>query len=58
MLMEFCTPEYTEALLRRLPQTSSFYFTHADLLPRNILVDGSVITGIVDWNTAGFYPEF
>ncbi|KAL2190560.1 hypothetical protein L209DRAFT_724385 [Thermothelomyces heterothallicus CBS 203.75] len=41
--------------------------THADLNPRNILVDqvalpdgttGWRVTGIVDWETAGFYPEY
>ncbi|KAI0386975.1 hypothetical protein F5Y04DRAFT_74505 [Hypomontagnella monticulosa] len=42
-------------------------FTHADLNPRNILIDqtvrsdGSVywsVTGIVDWESAGYYPEY
>lgn len=42
-------------------------FTHADLNPRNILVgqitksDGSTdwrVTGIVDWETGGYYPEY
>jgi aminoglycoside phosphotransferase (APT) family kinase protein len=42
-------------------------FTHADLNPRNILVDQFVwpdgtsgwrVTGIVDWETAGYYPEY
>jgi aminoglycoside phosphotransferase (APT) family kinase protein len=42
-------------------------FTHADLNPRNILVSqtarsdgtiGWIVTGIVDWETAGFYPEY
>ncbi|KAI1345438.1 hypothetical protein F5Y01DRAFT_300504 [Xylaria sp. FL0043] len=42
-------------------------FTHADLNPRNILVaeftqrDGSKawgVTGIVDWEFAGYYPEY
>lgn len=42
-------------------------FTHADLNPRNILVDqvlrpdgstGWVVSGIVDWETAGHYPEY
>ncbi|KAL2020647.1 hypothetical protein VTK56DRAFT_8137 [Thermocarpiscus australiensis] len=44
-------------------------FTHADLNPRNILVErrrtaggggpgGWVVSGIVDWETAGFYPEY
>ncbi|KAJ8128891.1 hypothetical protein O1611_g4739 [Lasiodiplodia mahajangana] len=42
-------------------------FTHADLNPRNILVDevtqkdgstGWTVTGIVDWEFAGYYPEY
>jgi thiamine kinase-like enzyme len=42
-------------------------FTHADLNPRNILVDqirqsdGNLywsVTGIVDWETSGYYPEY
>lgn len=42
-------------------------FTHADLNPRNILVDrvrlpdgtlGWRVSGIVDWETAGYYPEY
>jgi thiamine kinase-like enzyme len=42
-------------------------FTHADLNPRNILVDRVVsadgscrwrVSGIVDWETAGYYPEY
>ena len=34
-------------------------FEHADLNPRNILVDGSgKISGIVDWKCAGWYPEY
>ncbi|KAF9234081.1 hypothetical protein BU15DRAFT_53061, partial [Melanogaster broomeanus] len=41
-----------------LPDGALVYLTHGDLLPRNILVDGSRITAIIDWETAGFYPEF
>ncbi|OSD00301.1 hypothetical protein PYCCODRAFT_1446288 [Trametes coccinea BRFM310] len=42
-------------------------FTHADLNARNILIDRAVhadgrhgwgVSGIVDWETAGFYPEY
>lgn len=42
-------------------------FTHADLNPRNILVDRVIqsdgsrsweVTGIVDWETSGYYPEY
>lgn len=33
-------------------------FTHADLNPRNILIDHGRLSGIVDWECAGFYPEY
>lgn len=32
-------------------------FTHADLVDRNILVKDGRISGIVDGEWAGFYPE-
>ncbi|KAI1784834.1 kinase-like domain-containing protein [Ganoderma leucocontextum] len=34
------------------------HLTHGDLVPHNILVDGSTITAVIDWETAGYYPEF
>jgi aminoglycoside phosphotransferase (APT) family kinase protein len=43
------------------------FFTHADLNPRNIIVDrtarrdgslGWQVAGIVDWEMAGYYPEY
>ena len=39
--------------------TDGLIFTHADLHPRNILIgeDGG-ITGIIDWETAGWYPRY
>lgn len=33
-------------------------FTHADLNMRNIIVEDGRITGIVDWENAGFFPEY
>ncbi|RAL16156.1 aminoglycoside phosphotransferase family protein [Aspergillus homomorphus CBS 101889] len=33
-------------------------FTHGDLNPRNILAEGGRITGIVDWENAGWFPEY
>lgn len=33
-------------------------FAHAELVPRNIIVDGTTITAIIDWATAGFWPEY
>ncbi len=33
-------------------------FTHGDLNSTNILVDGDSIVGFVDWDTAGWQPEY
>ncbi|KJZ78130.1 hypothetical protein HIM_02168 [Hirsutella minnesotensis 3608] len=35
-----------------------FVLTHGDLTPRNIMVEGAVITGIVDWERSSFLPEY
>ncbi|PCH40715.1 hypothetical protein WOLCODRAFT_136953 [Wolfiporia cocos MD-104 SS10] len=60
IFLEFCGPEYVDELFGCFPNGPDvlIHLTHGDLLPRNILVDGSTITGVVDWETAGFYPEF
>lgn len=50
---------YADKLLSMLPQSKVSVFTHGDIAPRNILVDGGCcITGIVDWELAGWYPEY
>ncbi|KAL9089433.1 MAG: hypothetical protein Q9165_005754 [Trypethelium subeluteriae] len=33
-------------------------FTHGDLCSTNILVEGNKISGIVDWESAGWLPEY
>lgn len=33
-------------------------FTHGDLSSLNIMVEGDRVTGIVDWETAGWYPSY
>ncbi|KAK4548490.1 hypothetical protein LTR36_009400 [Oleoguttula mirabilis] len=33
-------------------------FTHADLNPFNILIRGDEVVGIVDWEFAGWYPNY
>ncbi|KAF4500229.1 Phosphotransferase [Fusarium agapanthi] len=43
---------------QRRKSTGRFVLTHGDLSPRNIMVDGSTITGIIDWELGGFYPEY
>ncbi|GAW05568.1 hypothetical protein LENED_007431 [Lentinula edodes] len=46
LLMTFGTEEYAKELLANFPQDCPVNFTHGDLVPRNILVEGSTITGI------------
>jgi hypothetical protein len=43
---------------RKNRRVASFVITHGDLTPRNIIVQGNVITGIVDWERSGFFPEY
>jgi len=33
-------------------------FSHGDLSSLNILVDGESVVGIVDWETAGWWPPY
>ncbi|KAH6916899.1 kinase-like domain-containing protein [Coprinopsis sp. MPI-PUGE-AT-0042] len=34
------------------------FLTHGDMSPRNILVEGSNVVAILDWDTFGWYPGF
>ena len=36
----------------------SIRFTDADLSPGNIMVDKGHVMGILDWQEAGWYPEY
>ncbi|KAK2623871.1 hypothetical protein QTJ16_006505 [Diplocarpon rosae] len=42
----------------RLEVGDHFYFYHADLGPTNIMVLDSAVTGIIDWESAAYYPKF
>lgn len=50
--------ERADLFFARLPRNAAIQFAHGDLLPKNIMVDGSTITGIIDWGHAGYYPSF
>ncbi|KAF8149944.1 kinase-like domain-containing protein [Crassisporium funariophilum] len=54
---EMGLPEVPLAL-RDVDRPCSVVLTHGDLAPRNIMVDGEKITGLVDWETLGWYPDF
>ncbi|KAI0425487.1 kinase-like protein [Xylaria sp. FL1042] len=50
---------YGENLMDYLPHSDQSVFTHADLAPRNVLVDDrGKITGLIDWEFAGWYPDY
>lgn len=50
---------YENQLPDMLPRSSRSVFTHADIAPRNIMVDDDHnITGILDWEAAGWYPDY
>lgn len=53
---EVIGPEVTECHSRRYRSC----FTHADLAPRNIIVDmdNRKVSAIVDWEFSGWYPEY
>ncbi|KAK1145259.1 hypothetical protein N8T08_004412 [Aspergillus melleus] len=50
---------YANELPDMLPRAESSVFTHGDIAPRNIMVDDqNMITGLIDWEWAGWYPDY
>ncbi|KAH7876988.1 kinase-like protein [Lentinula edodes] len=41
----------------RMSDDHRICFTHGDLTPRNIFVQGGNVTAIIDWEESGWYPE-
>lgn len=39
-------------------QGHEFVMTHNDFAPRNILVRGSQVVAILDWEFSGYFPEY
>ncbi|KAH7405720.1 kinase-like domain-containing protein [Phaeosphaeria sp. MPI-PUGE-AT-0046c] len=54
---DFHKPEISKLISEQELQ-SSLVFTHGDLSSLNILVSGDEVVGIVDWETAGWYPSY
>ncbi|KAJ7923521.1 hypothetical protein B0H13DRAFT_2402435 [Mycena leptocephala] len=50
-------PEYDELTPTLQRCVSQTVFTHCELAPRNILMNGACIVAIVDWEMAGWYPR-
>ena len=49
---------YRSALQSKLRRDHDIVFTNADLSWRNILVKNGAIVALLDWETAGWYPEY
>ncbi|KAJ0413942.1 kinase-like protein [Aspergillus carlsbadensis] len=52
---------FSEVIERKnlsVQQHTQFYFTHSDLHHSNLLVENGRLSGIVDWESAGFRPEY
>jgi tRNA A-37 threonylcarbamoyl transferase component Bud32 len=43
--------------IKAMPQ-HEVVLTHSDFSPRNIIVRGDEVVAIIDWEMAGFYPEY
>jgi hypothetical protein len=66
---QFSIPPVGGSLLARFlrsllpPSPANPVFTHGDVRPANIMVDITesgkyIVTGIIDWENSGFYPEY
>ncbi|CZS91143.1 uncharacterized protein RAG0_01900 [Rhynchosporium agropyri] len=42
----------------RLDVGDLFHFYHADIGPTNVMIFESTVTGILDWESAAYYPRF
>ncbi|QKX55273.1 uncharacterized protein TRUGW13939_02365 [Talaromyces rugulosus] len=49
--------DHIAKLVKALPK-HEIVLTHSDIAPRNIIVRGDHIVGILDWEMAGFYPAY
>ncbi|OBT57357.1 hypothetical protein VE04_02766 [Pseudogymnoascus sp. 24MN13] len=53
------TPKAIQDGLRaRLRCNNRVVLTHGDLPPRNIMLQENKITGLIDWEVAGWFPEY
>ena len=49
---------FEHTLPSMLPRSDVSVFTHGDLTPRNIMVDQGYITGVIDWEESGWFPDY
>ncbi|CDO73059.1 hypothetical protein BN946_scf185007.g113 [Trametes cinnabarina] len=53
----FMDPSLLPRIRERMRDDHRIVFTHGDLAPRNILVQGYRVVAIIDWEESGWYPE-
>lgn len=53
-----CPHAVRESLFKMMRSDHSIRFTHGDLSPRNVIVKNGEIRALVDWEFAGWYPEY
>jgi thiamine kinase-like enzyme len=51
-------PEISELTSQQDKLESALVFNHGNLSSLNVLASGDEITGIIDWETAGWYPSY
>lgn len=51
-------PVLRNTMLQGLRTDHRIFLTHGDLTPRNIVMQDGKISGIIDWEESGWYPEY
>jgi aminoglycoside phosphotransferase (APT) family kinase protein len=45
-------------MILKLLQDHKVVLTHGDFAPRNVLVQGTKVVAVLDWELSGYYPEY
>ncbi len=51
-------PETLQFLRETMPSCTPFVFSHLDLTPRNIMVQGNVVTGLANFDHCAYWPSW
>lgn len=57
-LLKACPKFLAEIAMRSLRTDHEIVFTHGDISPRNIMVKNGEVVALLDWEFAGYYPEY
>ncbi|KAH0829649.1 hypothetical protein FOPE_10685 [Fonsecaea pedrosoi] len=56
--LETCSEVFGEAVTRCHSRQYRISFSHADICPRNLIVHNRKLVVVIDWQFAGWYPEY